>query len=737
MKSGQSERTALSRQQRRALERKRNRGVALTLGVGVAFAAGQAGAASFNVTTLNDNGLGSLRQALDDANALAGPDVVTFQAGLTGTVTLTTGQLEITDSVDVQGPGAAVITVDGDDASRVFYLYAGGALLDVSISGLTVTGGNAPYGGGIVNYGENLTLDGVTITGNHAGSAGGGLWTTGGGEVPAPTSLIVRGSTVSGNTTDCCGAGAGIFVDNTETVLIQDSVISGNEAGAVGGGLFLYATSGTVTIEDSTIAGNTAGGAGGGVYLYDTDGGSVTFRRTTISGNSALAGGGMFVYGPDDPVLIENSTLSGNQAFAGAGGYFYVFYDEVTLRHTTVAGNGAYVGAGGLLALSGALNVENSIVGDNTAPFDPDVAGDGDFDVSFSLIEDPGTAFLNDNGGNVFNQDPQLGPLADNGGPTETHLPAGTSPAVNAGDPGFVPPPATDQRGSARVAGPALDMGSVELNPGVIQLTASAVSVAESVGTVTVTATRTGGSEGAVSVSFTTANGTAVQPMDYGTAAGILNWAHLDSAPKSFQVTIVDDPDPEGDEVFNASIANPQGGATLGTPTTQAVTILSDPLDGLAPPPLLEIPTLGDYGKLLFAALTGLGGFLLLRRRKGAAAASLLVVSLLAAEAEAGGGKRGVQRERRAAVVVSVDTDGTTATIRLADGSRLVLAREDLQLRPEPKKKAARRKAAAVDGRPAILKIRRDAEGKVTRVKIVYFDSLDQAKKALAAERDE
>src|SRR5262245_28333186 len=120
-------------------------GAALTLGV--LAAGGTAEAAVFNVTNLNDNGAGSLRQALIDANTAAGADTVTFQAGLTGTITLTTGQLSIYDSVDVQGPGAAVLTVSGNNASRVFYLYNGSALIDVTISGLTITQGNANIGG--------------------------------------------------------------------------------------------------------------------------------------------------------------------------------------------------------------------------------------------------------------------------------------------------------------------------------------------------------------------------------------------------------------------------------------------------------------------------------------------------------------------------------------------------------------------------------------------------------------
>ena len=151
----------LSRRERRSLERARKKqhgvarkgavasGAALALG---ALAAGMpAGAATFNVTNLDDAGAGSLRQAILDANTAAGLDDITFQAGLTGTIILTSGELYISDSVSIQGPGAAVVAVNGNGGTRVFYLYNGSALLDISISGLTITNGSAPVGAGIID----------------------------------------------------------------------------------------------------------------------------------------------------------------------------------------------------------------------------------------------------------------------------------------------------------------------------------------------------------------------------------------------------------------------------------------------------------------------------------------------------------------------------------------------------------------------------------------------------------
>jgi hypothetical protein len=610
-------------------EKRNRKGAAVASGAALALGAltgGAADAATFEVSNLDDAGAGSLRQALLDANAAAGADTITFQTGLTGTITLTTGELAIADSLDIQGPGAAALAVSGNNASRVFYVYSGSGLLDVTISGLTVTGGSSEsVGGGIFDVAENLTLDDVLITGNTAASQGGGLHVLAGFGATAPFSVTIRNSTVSGNTAES-GGGAAFYLDNADgrgTVLIQDSVISDNGVAAAeaanGGGIFIPWLKGDVTIERSTVSGNDAEGIGGGIaggFLYA--GSSLTVRETTVSGNTAAHGGGLAVESLYGSFLLENSTVSGNQAAGdpgSAGGGVFLGYlsaeASAVVRHTTVAGNTAVRG-GGLFVEAGFPSLDHSIVAGNSAEVGDDLAhgSDAGFNVGSTLVENPEAATLNDNGGNIFNQDPQLGPLQDNGGPTQTHLPAGTSPAVNAGEAATL---ATDQRGVARPVGTAVDLGAVEVDPGTIQLAATAFNVNENAGTVTVTATRTGGTDGAVSVSFATSDGTALSPADYAAAAGALNWASGDAAPKTFQVAIVDDGFVEGSEIFNVALANPQGGATLGAIATAAVTILDDEVQG---PSAAEIPTLGDVGKLLLGGLVGLAGLLRMRRRK-------------------------------------------------------------------------------------------------------------------------
>jgi predicted outer membrane repeat protein len=564
-------------------------GTALMLGLALVFSlviASAAHAATFTVTNTDDLGPGSLRQAVEDANTAAGTDVINFQiATLPDAIVLISGELLVTDSVDIQGPGAANLVVTGNTSSRVFHLENGAAVIDVTISGLNLSSGSATQGAGIFDAGENLVLDSVLLTGNAATSDGGGLWASG------SANLTIRNSRFSGNTAD--RDGGAVYVENlVGPMLVEDTAIAGNLAGRNGGGALFLTPDGAVTFDRSTISGNFTTLAGGGLYLDGT-------------GGNGTAGGAF---------VIRSSTLSGNNAVDGAGAYFNLPAGPVSFEHSTVAGNTATGTGGGIYSAAATVTLDQTIVGDNTAATDNDLANDSDgsFDVRYSLIESPGAATINDNGGNVLNQDPQLGPLSDNGGSTETHAPAGTSPAVNAGDPAFVPPPATDQRGFPRVVNGRIDIGSVELGAGTLQFSSPTYMVNENGVTATITVTRTNGSASAVSVNYQTSNGTATQPADYLTAAGTLNWADGDDAPKTFQVTIADDGLVEGSETVNLTLSAPQG-ATLGSPSTAVLTIVDNDQVAVNAP---GIPTLGDVGKVLFAGFCGLAALLLLRRRR-------------------------------------------------------------------------------------------------------------------------
>src|SRR5690242_11014743 len=137
---------------RRAIAAKRAvvAGAGLSLGVTLASGA-SADAATLTVTNLNDSGPGSLRQAILDANANPGADQVTFQSSLSGQITLGSQLPNITDPVDIVGPGADTLTVSGNHNSRIFYLYPSVHGTPVTISGLTLTDGKPtgqPYPAG-------------------------------------------------------------------------------------------------------------------------------------------------------------------------------------------------------------------------------------------------------------------------------------------------------------------------------------------------------------------------------------------------------------------------------------------------------------------------------------------------------------------------------------------------------------------------------------------------------------
>jgi hypothetical protein len=189
--------------------------------------------------------------------------------------------------------------------------------------------------------------------------------------------------------------------------------------------------------------------------------------------------------------MLVDSTISGNQAsYAGGGvyasGYAQKYHDGVQIQNSTVASNTAnYAGGIALGGTDGGPNdkypvhttVGSTIVADNT-PNDIDQDGGGlpgtGFDLSFDLIENAsGSAEITElpPGSNIFGADPQLGPLANNGGPTRTQLPAISSPVVDKGNaPSGL---TTDQRGEPRTvdtspanANDGTDIGAVELPTG-------------------------------------------------------------------------------------------------------------------------------------------------------------------------------------------------------------------------------------------------------------------------------
>jgi predicted outer membrane repeat protein len=207
---------------------------------------------TLTVTSAADSGTGSLRAEI----AAAQPgDTIVFSPSLDDqTIKLTSGELAINKSLTIQGPGAGQLAISGGNAMRVFDVS--GANTNVTLSGLTITGGNGRWtddsgdGGGILNTnGSTLTLSGCTVSGNSASWQGGGV-----ANLNATLNLV--NSTLSGNSvTWTNGEGGALYSGGPDgKVSMTGCTVSNNTAEFLGGGI--YTTGTTMTINGCTLAGN-------------------------------------------------------------------------------------------------------------------------------------------------------------------------------------------------------------------------------------------------------------------------------------------------------------------------------------------------------------------------------------------------------------------------------------------------------------------------------------------------
>lgn len=416
-------------------------------------------AATINVTTTADeanvaNGRCSLREAIESANqntaiggcvaiGTFGNDVINVPAGTYSLTILgkgednaATGDLDIRSSLDIEGVGAATTiiqwdpTVADNDRERIFDIFDDDRPNVVRIANVTI---------------QNGAVENVSGTGME---------------------------------------GAGLF--NTGTTTLFRVVVTHNRAEMDGGGIMNdgeFGDSAVLTVIDSTIAQNMAGAfnalTDGGGGIYNKGGGTLTLERSTVSDNSApILGGGIFNDGTGgSTITIINSTISGNHSGSNGGGIFNTNSGTVNLQSVTVANNeagvaGSSVGiGGGVRNNSGTVNFRNTILGDNIDH--PSSPGTDAPDCSGTLVSQ-GYNLVENTAGCTFTInndktgiDPQLGPLADNGGPTQTQALLPGSPAIDMANPA---PPGSggdacekiDQRYVHRPQGPICDIGAFE-----------------------------------------------------------------------------------------------------------------------------------------------------------------------------------------------------------------------------------------------------------------------------------
>lgn len=463
----------------------------------LALGAGPAAAATLLVDTNADGaanptdcttpvaGSCSLRDAVA---AAADGDTVTFAPSVTGDINLTDGHIDIATAITITGPGAAVLAVHADANERVLnegQNLAAGELL--TITGLTITGGDNSNGGGGMEMDctsadtapADLVLDSVVITGNTTNANGGGFYFYNCGD------LTIRNSTISYN--HAGNGGGGIRVTDSQDLTIVDTTIAHNTSDDDGGGLYLTGAEGTVTITNTTWDTNHAGDEeegdmGGAAVVYQNpDAQGITFANSTITGNIAdFNGGGLYLYGSDVQVL--NTTVVGNTAADQTGG-IHIASGDLTLT-ASLTGNNTDAGGSDAAATDvGTQELDPSAVAakagkgggsggqDTPRPAAQQVGAldVGSATLTANVIEglvDPNLIFT-DGGGNHLGVDPGVGALADNGGPTQTLalLPgSGAIDAAGASVPSF-PGNEFDQRGTgySRLVNGALDAGAFEV----------------------------------------------------------------------------------------------------------------------------------------------------------------------------------------------------------------------------------------------------------------------------------
>jgi Domain of unknown function (DUF4347) len=310
--------------------------------------------ATFPVTNTNDSGAGSLRQAILDANAAAGADTINFTGAMADTtpdtITLTGGQLEISGDVTINGPGASLLTISGNNASRVFQIDPN---VSAGIGGVTIANGKASdVGGGIFNYGGSLGLFNSTLK-NNVAQAGGGIYNYYGG-------MLVNGDTFNTNSATS-GQGGGIY--NLGSLEARNSTFNTNQASSHGGGIYNKAGA-SLTVDNDTFSKNKAGGSGGGIY--NSGGAAVTVTTSLINdGTAGIWGGGICNFGTIDS--LDNTLIRGNTSGAAAGGVYNGGTANIT--NTTIMSNSTPGQGGGIYNdTSTTLTLrDNSLVSGNRA----------------------------------------------------------------------------------------------------------------------------------------------------------------------------------------------------------------------------------------------------------------------------------------------------------------------------------------------------------------------------------
>lgn len=395
----------------------------------------------------------SLRGAVTKANTVPGIDTVVLSAG-TYTLTITgsnednnaTGDLDVRDHLIVLGTTAATTIINGGEIDRVIQVMNG---IGAELRMVTIRNGKSinSDGGGVSNLGILAVADSI-ISDNSAISDEPATVYVGGGAVNNLGILTIENSSFTNNTATTYG---GVFANHGGIITITSSTFSGNST--ADGGFIDNFAGGTLIISNSSFVDNTATGngpscCGGGVILNESNDGidsTVTISNSTFLGNSASvandrSGGVIFNIGA---ITIVNSTFSDNSAGHSGGAIFNAGNGSVSVTNATFSNNRAD-DDGGTISNSHTFVITNSIVASNV----PASNCSGTITNGGHNLDTGTTCGWGSSNGSMSNTDPHLGPLANNGGETQTHALSAESPAVDAGGQDFCP--SIDQRGIKR-----------------------------------------------------------------------------------------------------------------------------------------------------------------------------------------------------------------------------------------------------------------------------------------------
>jgi PKD repeat protein len=359
------------------------------------------------VTTNADSGQGSLRAAMAAANP---GSTITFATNLSGATITLASTLPIYTS----------LTIDASALSGGIQLNGNGAVTVFNVA-----------------YGTTAVLNSLTITNGYTGGYGGGIWSA--GILTLSHCNLFRNNAAQG--------GGGINC-NYGILILDQCNLSENNGGMYGGGI---GNGGTLTLNQCTLSGNISIHGGGGIA--NAYGGTLTLNQCTLSGN--------------------DSTIDVNAGgtFDGGGGIYNIA--TLALNQCTLTGNSCDYRGGGIFNNGGTLTMTNTIVAGNNSSDGADIETRyatvtyGGWNLAQSVTNLNSTI----TGPAPLNAAPNLAPLGNYGGPTQTVPPLPGSPAIGAGS-AAANTFATDQRGYPRTQNGKIDLGAVEL-PTVSPFTAS------------------------------------------------------------------------------------------------------------------------------------------------------------------------------------------------------------------------------------------------------------------------